>query len=192
MMTASRNLGKNLKRNSEVIEKGTLYKRMFFLLVLTFIVSSIWAGPIDENAARSVANKVLQSSQTKQNASSTQQKAASTSNLQLLYVSSSNSESANGTMLKSTSSKTVYFYVFGTENNDCFVIVAADDRVTPILGYSDENGFSADNMPPNLKWWLGEYAKQIQFAIENDIEPTAEVKKLWAQYLGINNNGKEE
>jgi len=191
-MTASRNLGKNLKRNSEVIEKGTLYKRMFFLLVLTFIVSSIWAGPIDENAARSVANKVLQSSQTKQNASSTQQKAASTSNLQLLYVSSSNSESANGTMLKSTSSKTVYFYVFGTENNDCFVIVAADDRVTPILGYSDENGFSADNMPPNLKWWLGEYAKQIQFAIENDIEPTAEVKKLWAQYLGINNNGKEE
>ena len=82
--------------------------------------------------------------------------------------------------------------MFGTENNDCFVIVAADDRVTPILGYSDENGFSADNMPPNLKWWLGEYAKQIQFAIENDIEPTAEVKKLWAQYLGINNNGKEE
>jgi hypothetical protein len=38
-------------------------------------------------------------------------------------------------------------------------------------------------MPDNLKWWLGEYAKQIQFAIENNIEPTQEVQQQWEQYL---------
>jgi len=88
---------------------------------------------------------------------------------------------------KTNADETVYFYVFGAENNKGFVIVAGDDRVTPVLGYSHTNGFSVDDMPPNLKWWLGEYAKQIQFAIDNNIEPTQETKQQWAQYLDINN-----
>ena len=80
--------------------------------------------------------------------------------------------------------------MFGAENNEGFVIVAGDDRITPVLGYSHSNGFpaDADNLPPNLKWWLGEYAKQIEFAIENNIEATPETQAQWEQYLGTNNN----
>ena len=167
---------KELKNYSKI---GCL---MLVLMVASVVVK---AGPVDENMARNVANKVLLSSQTKQ-------KAVNTSSLQLLYVSNSNSENTNGSTLKSTNTEITYFYVFGTENNDGFVIVAADDRVTPILGYSDENGFSADNMPENLKWWLGEYAKQIQYVIDNDIQPTAEISQKWAEYLGSNENNKEE
>ena len=35
-----------------------------------------------------------------------------------------------------------------------FVIVAADDQVRPILGFSLENNFRLDNMPDNVKWWM--------------------------------------
>ena len=175
------------------IKKRKFNKRMILLLVVAITALSIYSKPITENTALSVAVKILSPSSTLRNsADSTQQKAPTVQkSLQLLYKSSSNND-ANATMRSTQANETVYFYVFGTEDNRSFVIVSGDDRVTPVLGYSDTNGFSADNMPPNLQWWLGEYAKQIQFAIDNDIKPTQEVIQQWAQYLGTNNNGKEE
>ena len=168
--------------------------KIFFLLVLATIVSPVLGDPIDENTARQVASQTLsQSSATHSVDNATQVKAQAVpqKTVQLLYKSSSiNSENTNTTKhnTKTNVKETIYFYVFGTENNEGFVIVAGDDRVTPVLGYSDTNGFDADNMPPNLQWWLGEYAKQIQFAIDNNIEPTQETQQQWEQYLGTNNN----
>jgi len=157
----------------------------------------MWSEPIDENTALKVAAQQLSRSAATQSnsADSTLRKASAQSkSLQLLYKSSSSVEkgNANAKLRAASANETVYFYVFGTENNDGFVIVSGDDRVVPVLGYSDTNGFSADDMPENLRWWLGEYAKQIQFAIDNNIEPTAEVKQQWADLLGTNDNGKEE
>ena len=179
------------------IKKKKSNKKNIFLLALATIVLPVWGGQVDENTARQVASQILsRSSETQQTDSTTQLRASAVSQktVQLLYKSSNSSENANGTMrsTKSNTNETVYFYVFGAENNKGFVIVAGDDRVTPVLGYSETNGFSADNMPLNLKWWLGEYAKQIQFAIDNNLEPTQETKQQWAQYLGTNNNGREE
>lgn len=133
----------------------------------------VFAGGIDEATAQQVAIQKLQSSRAQ---SGNQLKSGST--MQLLYKSSTESD---GLQLKSGET-TTYFYVFGEESGG-FVIVSGDNRVTPVLGYSDTNRFSADNMPPNLQWWLGEYAKQIQFAIENEIEPTAEVQQQWEELL---------
>lgn len=165
-------------------------KKIFFLLLLAVSILQLWSNPIDENAAQKVAVRVLIPSSAKYiNANANQQKNEEQQSLKLIYK---NSSKTMNNQHKNTENEVVYFYVFSTENNSGFVIVAGDDRVTPVLGYSHTNGFSADNMPPNLQWWLGEYAKQIQFAIENDIEPTAEVKQQWVQYLGINDNGKEE
>jgi len=181
----------------QLFMKKKTIKKSILLLVLATLVLPVLGEPVDENTARQVASQTLSRSSATHNTDSTTQLRAQTDlqkTVRLLYKSSSNSENANATMrsTRANTAETVYFYVFGAENNEGFVIVAADDRITPVLGYSHTNGFSADNMPPNLKWWLGEYAKQIQFAIDNDIEPTAEVMQQWAQYLGINNNGKEE
>ena len=163
-------------------------KEILFLLIVAIIALPIWSKPINENTALGVANQVLlRSSGLRSSKDSTQQKAP----LQLIYKSSSNGNS-NSSLRSAQSNETVYFYVFGTEKNDGFVIVSGDDRVVPILGYSNTNGFSVDDMPPNLQWWLGEYAKQIQFAIDNDIKPSDEVTQQWAQYLGMNTNGKGE
>lgn len=53
-------------------------------------------------------------------------------------------------------------YVFENEASRQMLFVSADDVALPLLGYSDgiaEN--AAVEMPPQLRWWLGEYARQI-------------------------------
>ena len=170
--------------------------KIISILLVVIIAFPVWGEQIDEKKALQVATQTLSRSSETQKADSTTRlrtQAVSQKTVQLLYKSSSNNKTENSSIIKKKNvAETVYFYVFGTENNDGFVIVAGDDRVTPVLGYSHTNGFSVENMPPNLKWWLDEYARQIEFAIENDIEPTAEVTQQWAQYLSTNNNKMEE
>ena len=51
-------------------------------------------------------------------------------------------------------------YIFNA--NPGFVVMAADDCTTPVLGYSLTGGFEVKDMPENLKWWLQGYNDQIQ------------------------------
>ena len=44
------------------------------------------------------------------------------------------------------------YYVFNHSNG--FVVVSADDEVTPIIGYSDGGGFDMDSIPKNMKSFL--------------------------------------
>ena len=57
---------------------------------------------------------------------------------------------------------TAPFYVFNASETDKgFVIVAGDDRVPQVLGYSDEGTFDYNDMPEALQEWLDGYAAQI-------------------------------
>ena len=58
-------------------------------------------------------------------------------------------------------------YVFDYTGNEGFMILSADDAVTPLLGYSDSERWDAENLPPQLQWWLSEYAAQIEYARNN-------------------------
>lgn len=53
-------------------------------------------------------------------------------------------------------------YVFDN-NKSGFLILSADDAVTPLLGYSDSGSFDPDNIPPALSYWLSQYQSQIEF-----------------------------
>ena len=68
-------------------------------------------------------------------------------------------------------------YVFSTENS--FVLLAADDRVQPILGYSFTDKFDLDNMPDNKRAWIQGYSDEIQAAIDCRSVATAEVAQQW-------------
>jgi len=63
-----------------------------------------------------------------------------------------------------------YYWVFNTENDNGFVIVAGDDIAIPILGYSDSGSFDADNVNPEMQWWLDSYAAEIEWAKSQGIE----------------------
>ena len=71
------------------------------------------------------------------------------------------------------------FYVFNNENGEGFVIISADDVARPVLGYSQTGSFDADNIPDNLRWWLSEYDRQIQWAQENNLPPSEEIAEQW-------------
>jgi hypothetical protein len=53
------------------------------------------------------------------------------------------------------------FYVFNAEQNGGFVIVSADDRTEPILGYADQGNIDVNKLPENTKKWLEGYEQQI-------------------------------
>ena len=49
------------------------------------------------------------------------------------------------------------YYIFNVENNGGFVIVAADDRIPEILGYSEKGNIDIQHLPCNMEWLLSCY-----------------------------------
>ena len=81
-----------------------------------------------------------------------------TTNLKLIYTG----KMSENNVTRSDNSIENYYYVFGNENDaPGFVMIAADDRIQPILGYSFDNRFITENMPQNIRFWLDAYNKSI-------------------------------
>ena len=66
----------------------------------------------------------------------------------------------SGDLLESTSTRNpsheTSFYIFN-QGQSAYVIVSGDDRMKPILGYSDRGTFVTDNLPTTIQEWLGCY-----------------------------------
>ncbi len=62
------------------------------------------------------------------------------------------------------------YYVFDRGTDGGYVVVSGDDRLRPVLGYASKGKFDADSMPPNMKWWLGEYVREIAAFLQNPAE----------------------
>lgn len=63
------------------------------------------------------------------------------------------------------------------------VLVSADDRVRPILAILPEGKYQRENLPPNLAFWLQEYARQIHHVIQHGIPSTPEIDAEWKAAL---------
>ena len=75
-------------------------------------------------------------------------------------------------------------YIFNAAQG--FVVMAADDCVQPILGYSLTGNFVAENIPTNVSGWLQGYNDEIQYAIENQVRASAETSKSWEDLIDGN------
>ena len=53
------------------------------------------------------------------------------------------------------------YYLFNAAHEQGFAIIAGDDRVAPLLGYSPHGSIDATNMPPALAAWLNEVAAAV-------------------------------
>lgn len=130
-------------------------KKLFVLIAaLVVFAGQIFAAPVDVNTAKELGVKYL-----KNNVLS----AKDIADAQLVYTLSSDDD-------------VPYLYVFNHENG--FVIVAADDRAYPILGYG-EGVFDVNNIPDGLRYYLGFYGRQIQYAIDNEWTADEEVAAQW-------------
>ena len=118
----------------------------------------VWADPVDVETAQKAAETFLWS------------KTGSKAELQLIdYADKADFP---------------HFYVFGTANS--FVIIASDDAIQPVLGYSTNNPFGTKKMPENIYWWLKSYDKQIAQAVKAGQKATTETAQEWSNLL----NGK--
>lgn len=56
-------------------------------------------------------------------------------------------------------------YIFNYAGNQGYMILSGDDVALPVLGYNDQGSIDAEALPPQLEWWLQEYARQIEYAV---------------------------
>ncbi|MEI6123169.1 MAG: C10 family peptidase [Bacteroidota bacterium] len=78
---------------------------------------------------------------------------------------------------------TEIYYVFAAQIG--FVIIAADDAVYPVLGYSFEGNFNSGNVSPEYSFWMDSYEKQILYIKENHLNASTEISNLWNEYTAI-------
>lgn len=71
-------------------------------------------------------------------------------------------------------------YIYNADKG--FVVMAADDRVQPVLGYSLTGSFDPDAMPDNVRAWLQGYSDEIQYIIDNRLSAEPEATRQWNAY----------
>jgi len=98
---------------------------------------------------------------------------------------------AENNMSGHKSSSTPLYYVFNVNGVQGFVIISADDIVTPVLAYSAETSFAPDDIPPNVAAWLKGYEEQISYAIRSNPDPAPEVQSAWEALNNAPAQGKE-
>ena len=74
------------------------------------------------------------------------------------------------------------FYVVNF-NDEGFVIVAGDDRVQPILAFSDEGAFVTENMPDHIRFFLDGYTEEIQYMVDNQQHADESILQQWETLL---------
>lgn len=123
--------------NAIIIKKGKLIAALFALL--SFINASAQEITVDK-AKENVQNFLNRTTGTR-----LPQKATA-KNMELAYI-------------KNKDTRPLY-YVFNLQQGG-FIITSADERANEILGYVTEGTFDIGVMPDNMRWWLEQYAEQI-------------------------------
>jgi len=158
-------------------------KRLFILITLLVAVPFMGgAKQVDKNTARTIGLNFI-------NNSSGIIKERAPTDLTWVYT-------AINVMPDQSTGDNPYpaFYVFNFTGTPGFVVVAGDDIVAPILGYSIEGWFSLSNIPPATASWLGNYEEQIKNAVAQKLMATPEIESAWNEYSsaggGSSHSGK--
>ncbi len=70
------------------------------------------------------------------------------------------------------------FYVFNNPDGG-WMIISADDRISPVLAYSDNGQFCATDMPDNLEWWIDGVERSVDDIRNSDLKASAQVVAAW-------------
>ncbi|MCX6231076.1 MAG: C10 family peptidase [Bacteroidetes bacterium] len=136
-----------------------LKKKSILLFCFSFLITIVFAGPVGKDKAQQVAQNFMKN----------KYKAASSTNMYTAYEA----------IMDNTNSQCV-MHVFKGENS--YIVIAADDRIYPVLAYSDESSFSAKGKVPAFDWWMENVANSI--VAESRLKSTVkqDVASAWALY----------
>ena len=129
-------------------------KKVLFLLSL-LIPSLIWAGPVSRTKALGEAVSFIKEKHPQSAAPS-------------ITIAAQGEVTALGQPA---------YYIFNIGNDQGFVVVAGDDRTTPIIGYSNEGNIDKNRMPDNMKAWLDACGKELKtLAAMDDAQATKRLR----------------
>ena len=138
-------------------------KTFHLLAAMLLCAASAVAGEITEKQAYQIAGRFFNSSQAMRKAPATQGEATITL-----------AQAAKG------------YYAFNRGRGGGYVIVAADDHArAEVLGYSDSGTFRPDSMPEAMRWWLGEYARELAYAAQSPANEAKQLKRQLPTYSAI-------
>ncbi len=146
-----------------------MYPRIFlFVFALLLCSFAALCAPVGPEAARRVAENCFQA------AAARQPGAAFSGPLQL-------QQSVHSSPLEG---QPALYYVFAPASGQGFVIVAAEDRVLPVLGYSLNSPYTTDSgeQPDPFRKWMEYYRWQIEDVIARDLPGDDAIAAEWAAY----------
>jgi hypothetical protein len=73
-------------------------------------------------------------------------------------------------------------FLFTGADGKGFVLMAADDRVRPVLAYSPDGSFDPDAMPDHVAAWIDGYRQEITSVVETTADPSPKVTKEWERW----------
>ena len=125
-----------------------IFKYIFsFLLILSIATPAMQARQISAEAALQNASEFFTKTKSRKNKG--------------LSVSSAPATLTLAQTVGDAKSVPLY-YVFSRGKDNGFVIASADDRLAPVLGYTDRGTFtSVKDLPEPLQYWLNEYEQAI-------------------------------
>lgn len=84
--------------------------------------------------------------------------------------------------IRTETDNTVDFYVFNITPGPGFVIVSADDMITPVIAYSTTSNFESDLNKTGVVDWMKHAGEHIYKGIQQNIPATAQISSLWSAY----------
>lgn len=142
---------------------GKMMKRFFLFCGSCLFACALMAHPIDKVAAHKIAVDFFSAEDA---ASARQRKSVQRDALDLRLVYPVDQAT------RSLSMATPAYYVFAGEQETGFVIVAGDDEVKPIIGYSQTSNFDVANIPPALQAYLSAYEQYVEAVRSDEIQPS--------------------
>lgn len=136
-------------------------KKVIILTILALASTMAYAGPVSKEKALRVASKVFA-------AEPATKATAGSDKLTVVW---------DGEFEKTKGATDPAFYVVAREKGG-FVIVAGNDNVQPVLGFSFENPFKVEDMPDNVRWWM----EQIKAHSRSARSSTPEIGAMWARF----------
>ncbi len=77
--------------------------------------------------------------------------------------------------------KDTLYYILNDTINNSFVIVSADERAWPILGFSTQGTFDEKKQPESFVAWMEERGKEIAYIKAKNLKSDELTTKQWSQ-----------
>ncbi len=136
-----------------------LQKKSILFVCFSLLITTVYAGPVGKEKAQRVAQNFLSRE---------------------LKANLSKSATTYQAIMNDANKSQCLMHVFKGDNS--YIVVSADDRVYPVLAYSNEGTFPAKGKVAPFDWWMDNLAKGI--ASESRLKSTVkqDVATAWDLY----------